>query len=299
MKSQQEAIFNMFRTTQEVGNDNSVFINTIPELLAGFTALGARISNISGLISLQASVISGISVDKNDLKETMAKLTYNYSGPGRAWAAKNNDDQNYNAMNISISKIKQTPDDQAGPVCQNVHGLLNTNAVALVPFGLTAAMINELNTAITDYIAIVPLPANAVNTRQTYTTNLDERIKQTSEFLDRLLDNIVRGQINANPDFVTTYFNGREIIDAPVNSTTFKITVLESGINAPILGARAEALSTSRIAFTDVNGKCELKQFKKGTYTILVSAPGFNPSQQIVPIGLGETKELTFSLTRV
>lgn len=289
----------MFRSTNQVGLDNGPFVLTVPAMGTAFTDLGSRISLISGLASLQTAVISGIAVDKADLKETMARLTFNYSGPGRAWAAQNNDDTNYNALNVSESKIKNFADDLAGPVCRNIYSILFANAAVLVPFGLTPAMLNELNTTINDYVAIVPLPNNAINNRQTYTTNIDNALKDGSEFLERVLDNIVRGQINNNADFVSNYFNGRVINDPPVHSTTFKINVLEATVNTPLLGARAEAVGTTKVAFADVNGFCELKQFPKDTYTILVTLPGFNPEQQIVPIGLGETKELTFHLTRV
>jgi len=299
MTSQQESIFNMLRSTNQIGLDNTIFINTIPAMKTAFTDLKNQVASISGLISLQAAVLSGIALDKAQLKEKMARLTYNYSGPGRAWAAQGGDDTNYNALNVSESKIKNAADDVAGPVCINEYNILNANAVALVPFGLSPAMLNELNTTINDYITIVPLPNNAINLRQTYTTNIENQIKDSSEFLDRVLDNIVRGQINANADFVSNYFFAREIIDPPKHSTTFKITVLESPGDAPVLGAKAEAVGTTKIAFTDAAGFCELKQFLKDTYTILVTAPGFNPEQQIVPIGLGETKELTFHLTRV
>ncbi|MBK5284741.1 MAG: carboxypeptidase-like regulatory domain-containing protein [Bacteroidia bacterium] len=299
MTSEQESIFNMFRSANQVGLDNSVFVATVPAMATAFTDLKGRITTISGLASLQSSVLSGIAVDKTKLKEKMALLTFNYSGPGRAWAAQNNNDTNYNALNISESKIKNTPDDLAGPVCVNVYTLLNANAVALVPFGLTPAMLNELNTTINDYVAIVPLPNNAINQRQTYTTNIEDNIKNTSDFLERQLDNIVRGQINNNADFVSDYFFAREINDPPVHSTTFKVTVLEAVTNTPLLGARIEAVGTTKVTFTDATGFGELKQFPKDTYTILVTNTGFNPEQQSVLIGLGETKDLTFILTRV
>jgi hypothetical protein len=297
MTARDEATLNMLRATRQVGLDNSAILLGIPMLGTGFTDLNTKINTITGLVSLQAAVINGIAIDKLVLKNTMARLTYNYAGSGRAWANSNNDNTTYEALDIKEYIIKRFADDVAGPNCQNVFNILNANAAALVPFGLTAAMLTEVSNAINDYIAIVPLPTNAINIRQTYTDNIPVRIDEASLFLERGLDNIVRTQINTNPDFVSTYFNAREIIDPPTNSTTFKITVLEQGTNTPILEARAEVLNTTKIGFTDENGKTELKQFKKDIYTVHVSAAGYSPSQQIVPIGLGETKELTFLLT--
>ena len=305
MKAREESIFNMFRATHQVRVDNDIFVLTIPMLDSTFVELKNRIANITGLVSLQAAVINGIAIDKEDLKEKMARLTYNYAGPGRAWAASNDDDTTYQSLNLVPSKIKKLADDVAGPACQNLYNTLNANALTLVPFGLTAAMLLELNTVITDYIAIVPLPTNAINIRQTYTDNISDKIKDTSLFLERQLDNIVRGQINTNADFVSTYFNGREIIDPPTNSTTFKIEVYESGSSGAtrghaVINARIEVVGViDKVTYTDNDGKAELKQFKKDTYTLLVTADGYQPSQQIVQIGLGETKELTFLLTKL
>jgi hypothetical protein len=299
MTAEQEASYNMFRDTHQVRTDNDAFVLTIPQMDSLFNDLKLRIANISGLASLQSQVIVGISIDKEKLKQKMATLQFNYAGPGRAWAAGNNDDTTYEALNIKVTTVMRTRDDLAGPLVLNIYNLLNANAAALLPFGLTPAMLNELNTTISDYTAIVPLPANAINIRQTYTTNIENKIKDTSLFLERQLDNIVRGQFIANPDFVSTYFNSREIIDPPTNSTTFKVTVLEDGTNNPIFQAAIEAVGKAKFTQTDIDGKGELKQFKKDTYTILVSKAGYNPSQQIVPIGLGETKELTFKLVKL
>lgn len=227
MTAEQEAIFNMFRDTHQVRLDNDTYVLTIPALDTAFDDLLTRINNLSGLSSLQSLVNTGIAVSKEKLKDKMATLEYNYAGPGRAWAAGNNDDTNYNALNIVPSKVTRTRDDQAGPLCRNIHTILNANAAALVPFGLTAAMLNELDTVINDYTAIVPLPANAINVRQTYTSNIETSIKDTQSFLERQIDNIVRGQINLNHDFYSTYFNAREIIDPPTHPTTFKVSVFE------------------------------------------------------------------------
>lgn len=297
MTAEQEAIFNMCRDTRLTGSENQVFVDTIPQLKAGFDNLAARINLISGLASLQAQVLTGISVDTGDLKQTMARNTFNYGGPGRAWADSNADATTYNMLNISESKILNARNDVAGPMCMNVYTILNANAVALVPFGLIAAQINELLGNINDYIAAVPLSSNAVNQRQTYTSNIETQIREVSEFLERQLDNIVRGQINNNADFVSTYFNSREVIDPPTQSTTFNISVLNNASGNPMLNAKAEAVGFAKFAFTDADGKCALKQFKKGIYSILVSFEGFNPSQQDnIAIGLGETKDLTFRL---
>jgi len=303
MKAEQEAIFNMFRDTHNVSISspaNIAFVGSILEMQNGFTRLGTFISTISGLASLQAQVLSGIGVDKNQLKDIMAKNAFNYSGPGRAWAASNNDDTTYDALNISITKIKQARDDQAGPIAQNMYNILNANAALLTPFGLIAAQLNELLGNINGYTASVPLPASAINLRQTYTQNIIDQIRDGSDFLERILDNIVRGQINNNPDFITTYFNNRAIIDPPRQSTTFNILVLDDVTGNPIGNAKAEAVGFAKFAFTDADGKCALKQFKKGFYSILVTATGFNPSQQDnIDIGLGDTKDLVFRLIRL
>jgi hypothetical protein len=296
MTADQEALYNMFRDTNKVGTDNPAILVAVPKMGTVFTELGNRINNISGLISLQAQVLTGMAIDKEQLKEVMATLQYNYAGPGRAWADENGSDANYNALNISKSKVLRTRDDQAGPVAQNVFNLLNTNSAALVAYGLSAAQLLELQNAINDYVASVPLPISGINQRQTYTQNIEIAINDTSKLLNRRLDNLVRGQVNIYGDFHSTYFNSREIIDPPTKPTTFNIRVERSDDSTPILQAKAEAVGTIKVAFTDGNGQCALKQFKKGVYTILVTKPGFHPIQQIVEIGLGQVKNLTFRL---
>jgi hypothetical protein len=300
MTADQESIFNMFRDTLKTGRDNQVFVNTIPQMKAGFDSLEDSINLLLGLASLQARVLTGISIDTNELKESMAHNAFNYGGPGRAWADANSDSATYNALNISEAKIKAAKSDLAGPIAMNIYNILNTNAAALVPYGLTAAQISELLGNINDYIAAVPLSSNAINLRQTYTSNIETAIRKGSDFLERQLDNIMRGQVNNNQDLVSTYFNSREIIDPPKQSTTFNILALDAATNLPLLNAKAEAIAQAKFAFTDVNGFCALKQFPKGIYSILVTLAGYNPLQiDNIPIGLGETKDLTFRLTKI
>jgi len=293
-----EATFNMFRAAKKVGDDFVVFVNTVPALQAGFLKLTNFINTITGLISLQAQVITGNAVSKRELKERMATLTFNYSGPGRAWAAENNNNALFDALNVSISKIKAALDDQAGPMCQTIYGHLNTNALTLVPYGLSAAMLSELLNTINDYMASVPLPTNAINNRQTYTQNIEDKIKETSEFLERQLDNLVVGQTNNNADFARTYKNSREILNPPTHSTTFKFIVLDEN-GDPINNAKCEAINTTKVSFTGSDGKAELVKFLKGKYNLLVSHSLYVPEQRDnVEIGLGETLEVTFKLIK-
>lgn len=301
MTSAQESRFNMFRSVAVVGEQNAPFIASIPELQNGFDTNATAIQTLSGLASLQAQVISGIALDKKQLKATMATFAFNYSGPGRAWANSLGNDENFNALNIPPSKIKAAADDLAGPIVQNMYNLLNANAATLVPFGLTHAMLGELLASINDYTAIVPLTGGAINNRQTYTTNIENLISGHLLFLERQLDSLVIGHFNTQPDFTGTYKNSREIIDPPKQSTTFKILVQAQAQGGrtpqPIVNAKAEALNTAKFAFTDAKGNVELKEFKKGVYSILVTHPGHTPLQQDdISIGLGETKSLTFTM---
>ena len=306
MNSRQESHFNMFTSVNKVGTDNATFVATIPELQNDFAANSAVIATLSGLASLQAQVINGIAIDKKDLKKVMATFAFNYSGPGRAWAAKLGNDEIFQALNISFSKIMKAEDGLAGPIVQNMYNILNANAATLLPYGLTPAMLGQLLSSINDYTAIVPLTGGAVNNRQTYTTNIDNLIKRHLLFLERQLDSLVVAQFNANPDFVSTYKNSREIIDPPKRSTTFKILVLEQSATpkatqpTPIAGAKVQAVGTAKFAFTDETGNCELKEFRKGIYSILVTSPNHTPVQQDnISIGLGKTKSLTFTLPRL
>lgn len=298
----------MFASVNKVGTDNAAFINTIPKLQAGFNTNSAVMATLSGLASLQAQVISGITIDKKDLKEAMANLAFNYSGPGRAWAEENGNDEIFKKLNISKSKILKAEDGLAGPIVQNMYDILNTNAATLIPFGLTAAMLGQILASINDYTAQVPLTTAAVNNRQTYTTNIEKLIKKHLKFLERQLDSLVAPHFNTQPDFVSTYTNSREIIDPPTQSTTFKILVLEQSPSllaapapvptpVPIVNAKAQAVGAAKFAFTDETGNCELKGFPKGIYSILVTSPNHTPVQQDnISIGLGQTKSLTFTL---
>ncbi|HLG35455.1 MAG TPA: hypothetical protein VI757_11295, partial [Bacteroidia bacterium] len=66
----------------------------------------------------------------------------------------------------------------------------------------------------------------------------------------------------------------------------------------PLLNIKAEVVGKAKFNFTDAAGNTELKGFKKDVYSVLLTHPLFQPSQQDnIAMGLGETKSLTFTLT--
>lgn len=84
---------------------------------------------------------------------------------------------------------------------------------ALADYGITAASVTALQSAMDAYNAAVPANTNATSIRKSYGEGLKQLIKDTDVILKERMDKLVSNFADTDPGFVAAYKNARSIIE--------------------------------------------------------------------------------------
>ena len=286
----------MYRAVEQHCNENVAILAEVKAFENAFNAFKPVIVSILGTEQLVGSPIAGITLGKGTSKQTLADMTSEIAGSLYAFADVTKDETLKQEANFSQTKLIQTRDDQLAPICQNIHDRCQTNIALLGDYGVTAAKLADLQTAINNYLVDVPKPRTALSIRKTQNANLAELFRQGDAILNEQMDKLVGAFRAAHPDFVATYESTRIIVDPASTATQLKGTVTKASDSSPIFNATITAATpagvvpaVSKTTKSEADGKYRLKPIAPGTYDITITATGFVPfTDEATELKLGE-----------
>ena len=297
MNAGQEAKLTMYRATERHDDDNSTIIAAVPAFQTAFTNFKAKIAANINTAQLKDTPLTDIVVNKSSSRQTLGEIATDTAGIIFAFASAMGNQTLKQEVNFNLSKLLQTRDDQLTPRCQNIHARGIENKDALIDYGITAAKLTALQTAINNYAAETPKPRTALSQRKTLTSNLRQLFKDADAILTEQMDKLVSNFKAANPDFVATYETVRIIIDPAITTTQLKGIVTDKSNGNPIKNATVTIVELSKTTKTNFAGAYSFKPVANGTYTVTITATGFDNFQADgVEIKLGVITSVQSSL---
>lgn len=280
MTGRQESKLNMYHAVINHADDNTTIVTTILAFSTAYTSFKAIVSSLDATVQLEAQVITGIATDKKTMKQTLCQQAADIAAVVYAYATTTNNNELAEEVNFSVSDLIRLRDDQTAPTCKNIHDAANDNLAALATYGITAGMLTTFNTLITDYTSKVPATRNTVALRKTYAASIKTLFKDADNILKKVLDKLAVQFKAANLEFHDTYFNNRIIIDAPTSKTGIKGTLKDAVTNLPLSVIATLVLeSTTFTTKSDASGNFKFTKIPNGTYTIIITAPGYQTKQ--------------------
>lgn len=276
MNSRHEAKMNMYRTVKQFCDDNNTTVASNAAFLAAFNNFKAKLASLSTAVASESQVISGITADKAALRRNLCTTAADIAALVSAYATANNNQVLKQSVNFRFSDLMRLKDELLAPNCQNIYAAANTNATALVNYGITAAMLTVFQTAITDYSAIVPKPRTAHSVRSTHTLNIGLLVREIDALLKEQLDQLIVAFKTTKPDFCASYKTARIIHDPITTTTQLKGKVMDRQSNISLSGATITMSGTANVSTTTNKfGHYLKKPLPAGEYTLTVSLPGY------------------------
>ena len=268
MTAKQEAKLNMYHAVVTFCDDNTAIVTTVPAFETALTAAKTKLAAIVTTAQLEAQVIAGIAMDKEQLRSNLCQQARDMASVVFAYASSINNNELKEQVNFSFTDLRRLRDDQLAPVAQNIYNAANDNLVALATYGITAPILTTYQDSIDDYQAVVPGPRNATSLRATYKANLKTLFADTDTILKLQMDKIAVQFKTTNPDFYNTYVNNRIIVDAGTSSTQVAGTVTSNAGGLPVIGVIITVKNQSYTATTGGDGSYTLKIPVPGLYDI-------------------------------
>jgi hypothetical protein len=275
-------------------DDNSSNFSTNPAFVTAYKNYVTNITNIINTATAESQAISGITIDKSVARKKLCQTASEIAGVVFAFATSAKNNSLREVVNYSYSDLFKIKDDLLAPTVKNIYDAANNNLTGLESYGINAATLDSFKATMDDYSGAVPKPRSALSMKSTYSKNLRLLIKQTDEILKSELDKMVISFKANAPDFVSTYKNGRIIIDAAKSTTQIKGSVISSDNNSPLKNATVEIIGSSSLKTqTSIEGNFTFKPVTPGSYKINVTAEGStDTTTSSIEVKLGKTAKV-------
>lgn len=276
MDAKKEAKLNMYRVVKQVCDDNTTIVSGNAAFLAAFNSYKAKLSVLITTVTSELQIITGIATDKTTLKKNLSQSAADICNLVSAYASAVNNNTILAAVNFTYSTLFKIKDDKIHETCQNIYNTANSNAAALVAYGITPAMLTAFQQAITDYATIVPKPKSAKAARAAFTKSINLQMKDIDALLKKQLDKLLTAFKPTKPDFVNTFKAGRVIIDPNSTVTQLKGKIIDALTKTPLMGAVVEITGAkSYTCKTNKLGFFTQKPIDQGEYTLTITLDGY------------------------
>ena len=191
MDRHQKNKLTMYNITERVLDDNTSIWNVIPAFVIAKNTFSTLIPNIHKASAKQDARTTGIATDKRIMKKALADCAAVIAAILSAFASDIGNNEIREAVAFTSRKLFKCRDNKMLSHCSNIYKLALANAAALLPYGVTALNISQLQTSINGFKNYAPKTRAARVTKQTHTKNLKRLFAKTDELLRMQLDNMV------------------------------------------------------------------------------------------------------------
>ena len=259
----------------------SVFGNIIA-VKEAFTRIAALKDALDEKIVKQSLTIGGKTVIKKDLRKKMSELSAQIGAiiAGYAFNVKNEDLKK--VVDFPISVYNKKRDEEVAFLCKNVLAKANENIANLADYGITQAMVEQLDTYINSYTSSTKKNELDVEERVGYTKEIRELIAQLRDEIENNLDKVMMIFQFSNPSEYQLYMQARNSMPKRhAKKSNGEVTEEEAGIltgmvsdkadGLPIAGATVKLTGTDYKTETDNDGEYLFDSLPAGTYTVEIS----------------------------
>ena len=259
----------------------SVFGNIIA-VKEAFTRIAALKDALDEKIVKQSLTIGGKTVIKKDLRKKMSELSAQIGAiiAGYAFNVKNEDLKK--VVDFPISVYNKKRDEEVAFLCKNVLAKANENIANLADYGITQAMVEQLDTYINSYTSSTKKNELDVEERVGYTKEVRELIAQLRDEIENNLDKVMMIFQFSNPSEYQLYMQARNSMPKRhAKKSNGEVTEEEAGIltgmvsdkadGLPIAGATVKLTGTDYKTETDNDGEYLFDSLPAGTYTVEIS----------------------------
>jgi hypothetical protein len=297
MNATQGAKLNMYDAVKFACEDNATTVAALNAFKTAFDELKDKIAAIKEVAQQKDMPTGGAAADKKARKKNLSQSAGTMARAIYAYAATIGDPTLKEQANFTPSDLLRTKDEMLAPRCRNIHDLATANAEALKDYGVSAAKLTALQTAIDAFAEAVPRPRAAINTRSALKTSLKQLFAEADQILADRMDTLVELFAETNPAFIAVYQSARLIVDPQTTATQLKGVVTNQSNAAPVAGATITVVEAAQTANTDTDGEYLIKPLEIGTYTVTVTKTGFNNFQITgVEVKLGQVNSLNVEL---
>jgi Carboxypeptidase regulatory-like domain len=284
--------YDMILATEKVLDDNAPLYAANVPLKASKVLFSANVDLLAAQVAKQLVVPTGITDDKEKVRTGLEERTFIIGSACCSLATATGNGDLYKRCHFTKSDLVHFRDAELLGVCTNLTNDVTANAVALVAYGITPAVMTDYASRIASFSNIMKLPTEAIGKRATATAKIAELLPEISDFLKTRLDNDMVSMMLSQPEFYGVYTNVRAIKNTGTSTLSLTTTVLNETTNEPISGANLEIVGEGINRVSGERGYNTVINLVSGSHKITVMHPKYETQSQEFTVVAGETTEL-------
>lgn len=308
--SQENKLSAYYAVVKLVDSFNTVWTTNVP-FSTVYNLFKTKVPLIEQKRNAQILENTGAAKEKAQKKAELVDKAFFIANRTQSYALAVNNTDLFATVNFTVSDLQKTRDTDLSGVASNILAKANANAAALVPYGVTAALLTDLTTVIAAYITLLAKPRVAKVTTGAATKALGILITDTDNILDERLDREIVFYKTSNVDFYNQYFQSRKIIQTSKSKLAMKGIVTDvdtsdfiqgvkvkitNAFEGALLAANAKALKLSKK--TTQKGNFQVTNLVDGVYQVELSKPGYATQVVKINISEGDTAKMEVALVK-
>jgi hypothetical protein len=312
MTSNQEDTLTMYYAVKSANERFQATWSTNAVYAATHNQWAAKVVLIEQNRDVQTVENAGVTEDKQIKKGLMVDKALFIQNRLLSYANVTNNVELAASVHYSKTKMKNARDTDIVSICNVILSKATANATAIATYGVTAAMITELQTAITTYTGVMAKPISVKSQTKNATENLARLFKEADDILKKRMDLDIELFKVTKPDFYSQYQTARIVIATKGSATSVLGSAVEANSGQPIKGASFEftpdknglskiaapAAMPTVVKKSAAKGSFRISNLPEGTYMVTVRKLGYKDQVITINVLKGETTTLKIELER-
>ena len=310
MTTRQESKLSMYLAVKDFLTTNTAIATPLPNYTGFFTSFQNGIAQIQTYSEQQMFDKTGLSKNKEILRNTLVMLACDTSRKMQAYAKYANNQLLLTETKFTESDLKKVADNELRDRAQGIYDRAQTNLTALSTYSVTAATQTSLQSAITSFVTAIPKPRLGITDKKLSTAQLANYFAVVDDALDNI-DMIIDIVKLTQQNFYNGYKAARKIVGLGTGSLAVKGFVHDAKNGAPLKGATlnfvltdGEALQKSSKAVAAImkktaeKGGFNIKSMPAGMYTVTIKKTGYADQVLNVAVADGDLTGLNIEMEK-
>jgi len=308
MTTNQVSRRNMYFSVRNFVIANEATAKTIPFFTAKYSIFEKALSEIQTWSEMQKDAITGIEKKKKKLRESLIRISADYSKMLAAIAKFANNDKLMDKIRFRISDLQRMKDVELRDYAKIIYDNVGANLDKLTEYEITADTQKVYLDTINSYDAVLSTPRTEIAEKSQTTKRLAGLFDNADSALLELDFAIEAGQPK-QPEFFNNYKAVRKIVDSATGKLALRAVAVDTASGKPLTGAiftfKPEG---GKVPFATGNGEItkktagkgifHIKSIPAGTYKVVVKMDKYKAKEVTVEITDGVRRELTVELEK-
>ena len=308
MTTKQIIRLNMYLAVVDFISNNEALTKDLPNFSSRFEAFLKTIEQIRSASVTQGDIRTGVTSDKNKVRDKLVTLAADTSRKMVAFAKFSGNLVLLDEIRFSTTRLGRMRETDLKSYTQIIHDKTEPYAGDLESYGITPETQSIFQKTINDYYNLIGTPRLAKIEKSVATQELVVLFGTALSLIEDM-DTAVEIIRLKEPDFYTGYRIIRKLVHTSAGKLALKVRVCDLLTGEPVKGVKCKFIPQNVkpgkkhvqeefVKKTAGKGRINIKHMHPGTYQVVINKPGYKEAVSTVSIAEGERGELRMEIEK-